>query len=212
MVAAMIGGGCGGLYAGLTHTHRFATGSSGLPAILLYIGDNSMECFYNILIALAITIVVTAVVTYVLSFKFEKASSQNEEGELEKTELKEIPLEKGCGIEPQEGTVYAPFNGKIILVANTKHAIGIASDDGIEMMIHVGIDTVELDGEGFQTFVNVGDTVTCGQKLMNFDKEKIAEKYRTVTAVLITNSDNYQNIELVKEGITEKLEKIMTAI
>ena len=73
LIAAMIGGGCGGLYAGLTHTHRFATGSSGLPAVLLYIGDNTMGYFYNIIIALVITALVTAIVTYVLSLKFEKA-------------------------------------------------------------------------------------------------------------------------------------------
>lgn len=72
LIAAMIGGGCGGLYAGLTHTHRFATGSSGLPAVLLYIGDNSMTCFINIIIALVISAVVTAAVTWVLSMKFEK--------------------------------------------------------------------------------------------------------------------------------------------
>ncbi len=73
LIAAMIGGGCGGLYAGLTHTHRFATGSSGLPAVLLYIGDNTMTHFYNIIIALVITALVTAIVTYILSLKFEKA-------------------------------------------------------------------------------------------------------------------------------------------
>lgn len=72
LISAMIGGACGGLYAGLTHTHRFATGSSGLPAVLLYIGDDSMTCLYNIIIALVITAVVTAVVTYILSLKFEK--------------------------------------------------------------------------------------------------------------------------------------------
>ncbi len=72
LIAAMIGGACGGLYAGLTHTHRFATGSSGLPAILLYIGDDTMMYFYNIIIALVITAVVTAIVTYILSLKFEK--------------------------------------------------------------------------------------------------------------------------------------------
>lgn len=72
LIAAMIGGGVGGLYAGLTHTHRYATGSSGLPAVLLYIGENSMTCFINIIIALVITAVVTAVVTWALSLKFEK--------------------------------------------------------------------------------------------------------------------------------------------
>ena len=72
LIAAMIGGGCGGLYAGLTQTHRYATGSSGLPAILLYIGEDSMTCFINIIIALIITAVVTAAVTWFLSLKFEK--------------------------------------------------------------------------------------------------------------------------------------------
>ena len=61
LIAAMIGGGGGGLYAGITHTHRFATGSSGLPAVFLYIGDNTMMYFYNIIIALVITAVVTAI-------------------------------------------------------------------------------------------------------------------------------------------------------
>ena len=72
LIAAMIGGGVGGLYAGLTHTHRYATGSSGLPAVLLYIGENSMTCFINIIIALVITAIVTAIVTWALSIKFEK--------------------------------------------------------------------------------------------------------------------------------------------
>lgn len=76
----MIGGGCGGLFAGLTHTHRFATGSSGLPAVLLYIGDDSIECLINICIALVISAVVTAVVTYLLSLKFETGISA-EKGE-----------------------------------------------------------------------------------------------------------------------------------
>ena len=72
LIAAMIGGACGGLYAGLTHTHRFATGSSGLPAILLYIGDNTMKYFFNIIIAIVIGCAVTAVLTYVLSIRLEK--------------------------------------------------------------------------------------------------------------------------------------------
>ena len=72
LIAGMIGSACGGLYAGLTHTHRFATGSSGLPAVVMYIGDGTMQFFYNMVIALAITIVVSAVMTVVLSRVFEK--------------------------------------------------------------------------------------------------------------------------------------------
>ena len=69
LISAMIGGGLGGLYAGLTQTHRFATGSSGLPAVLLYIGDNSMTCFINIIIAIAISIIATVIITFALSLK-----------------------------------------------------------------------------------------------------------------------------------------------
>lgn len=239
LAAAMIGGGCGGLYAGLTHTHRFATGSSGLPAVLLYIGDNSMTCFYNILIALVISAVVSGALTYILSLKFEaapapakKKGSQKEAVTAAGTVIPAagsracedgtiyspmngeiITLEKigdgvfsagvlgqGCGIRPAEGKVYAPFDGEVILVADTKHAIGVRSRDGMEIMIHVGLETVELGGEGFDPVVKTGELVTKGQLLMNFDLEKIGEKYPTVTAFLITNSFAYQSVSLVKQG------------
>lgn len=276
LAAAMIGGGCGGLYAGLTHTHRFATGSSGLPAVLLYIGDNSMTCFYNILIALVISAVVSGVLTYILSLKFEAVPDFTRKGEslqetpapAEKEEsLQEAPapagkgenrqevpaaegmavpevdsgsgedrtiyspmngeiitleeigdgvfsvgvLGQGCGIRPAEGKVYAPFDGEVILVADTKHAIGIRSRDGMEIMIHVGLETVELGGEGFDPVVKTGDLVTKGQLLMNFDLEKIGEKYPTVTAFLITNSFAYQSVSLVKQGRSQVGEVMIKA-
>lgn len=72
LVAAMIGGACGGMYAGLTHTHRFATGSSGLPAVLLYLGDDTLKYLINIIIAIGIAMVISGVLTFILSFKFEK--------------------------------------------------------------------------------------------------------------------------------------------
>lgn len=223
LIAAMIGGACGGLYAGLTQTHRFATGSSGIPAVLLYIGDNSMTCFYNILIALVISAVVSAALAYVLSFKFEPALKE------EKTEIVEekgciynpvpgevIPLEEigdgvfsagvlgaGCGIRPAEGKVYAPFDGEIILVADTKHAIGIRSRDGIETMIHVGLETVALNGAGFHPMVKAGDPVRKGQLLMEFDLEEIGKTCPTVTAFLVTNSFNYGTVELKCQGDTQ---------
>lgn len=237
LVAAMIGGGCGGLYAGLTHTHRFATGSSGLPAVLLYIGDNSLDCFINIIIALVISAVVTAVVTYILSIRFEtgvadgnkqqetdRMAEESRTGETveihrEKGEVKAplkgslIPLAeigdgvfsegvlgKGCGIRPDEGCVYAPFPGTVVSVADTKHALGLASEDGVELLIHVGIDTVALKGEGFHPLVKEGDSIACGQKLLEFDKEAIAQKYPTVTAVIVTNSDDFETVSMGDAG------------
>ena len=78
-------------------------------------------------------------------------------------------------------------------------------------MIHVGLETVELNGEGFAPVVKTGDQVTKGQLLMNFDLEKIGEKYPTVTAFLITNSFDYQSIELKKQGSSQAGEMIMKA-
>ena len=222
LVAAMIGGGAGGLYAGLTNTHRFATGSSGLPAILLYIGDNSMVFFWNIVIALLISAVVSAVLTYILSFKFEK--------EVDLPSVKEVILEdatvsnpikgniiplnevkdgafasgalgKGFAIEPIEGKVIAPFNGKIEAVFPTKHAIGLVSETGMELLIHVGLNTVELKGQYFDTLVEPGQTVKKGQAILNFDLEKIKESgYETQVPVVITNSPQYSSIELTNKG------------
>lgn len=161
LIAAMVGGGCGGLYAGLTHTHRFATGSSGLPAVLLYIGGDSMRFFVNIIIALVITAVVTAIVTFVLSLKFETAEEVEElpadtnlpentilapaEGEL--ITMEQIPdetfasgvLGKGVGIWPVQGIIRAPFSGTVTQVADTGHALGLMGDDGMEVLIGVSI-------------------------------------------------------------------------
>lgn len=217
LIASMIGGAAGGLYAGLTHTHRFATGSSGLPAVFLYIGNDTMTYFYNILIALVISFVVTAIVTYVLSLKFENQEVQTiEKVHVNKGEIlspiqgKLYPLSdakdeafasetlgKGALIQPSNGKVYAPFDGTIVTLFSTKHAIGIVSDDGIEMLIHFGIDTVNLNGQHFTAFIEQGMKVKQGDLLLEADIEKIkAAGYETQVPVIITNSFNYQNIEL----------------
>ena len=217
LIASMIGGAAGGLYAGLTHTHRFATGSSGLPAVFLYIGNDTMTYFYNILIALVISFVVTAIVTYILSLKFENQEVQTiEKVHVNKGEIlspiqgKLYPLSdakdeafasetlgKGALIQPINGKVYAPFDGTIVTLFPTKHAIGIVSDDGIEMLIHFGIDTVNLNGQYFTTFIEQGMKVKQGDLLLEADIEKIkVAGYETQVPVIITNSFNYQNIEL----------------
>lgn len=219
LIAAMIGGAAGGLYAGLTQTHRFATGSSGLPAIFLYIGDDTMRFFYNIIIALVISFVVTAVVTYFLSLKFEQTDKVQtiEKIEVAKGEIlapikgQLLPLSaakdeafasemlgKGALIQPQDGKVYAPFDGTIATLFPTKHAIGIVSDDGIEMLIHFGIDTVNLNGKYFTAYIEQGQKVKQGDLLLNADIKQIEKAgYATQVPVIITNSVNYQTIDLV---------------
>lgn len=132
--------------------------------------------------------------------------------------LSEIPddvfsegmMGKGCGIKPSEEKVYAPFDGEVILVANTKHSIALKSSDGIELLIHVGMDTVKMNGNGFNPLVKEGDKVKCGQQIMTFSISDIEKSgYVTTTAVIITNSDGYANINLLTNGFRKRSEKII---
>lgn len=99
-------------------------------------------------------------------------------------------LGPGCGIEPDEEMVYAPFDGTIIQLTDTLHAIGLKSNDGMELLIHIGLDTVEMNGDGFENYVKEEDRVTKGQKLISFSKDKIKNAgYRSTIAVILCNSD-----------------------
>lgn len=224
LVAAMIGGGFGGLYAGITHTHRFATGSSGLPAVLLYIGDDTMTYFINILIALCITVVITAVVTYVLSLKYEKEENADQVTFTSPLKGKVVALNqvadevfasevmgKGVAIEPIEGRVVAPSSGTVVSLFPTKHAIGLLLDSGVEVLIHIGINTVELQGKYFDAKVAQGDRVTSGQTLVDFDLEAIQNAgYSTSTMIIITNTQAYQSICVVGENQVEPSNHLLT--
>ena len=108
-------------------------------------------------------------------------------------------LGKGVGILPDEDVIRAPFNGTISMVADTGHALGLTSDAGVDLLIHVGINTVSMQGEGFETFVTDGQRVSRGQKLLKFDAALIAKKGFSVdTAVIVTNSDEYK--EVISDG------------
>ena len=104
-------------------------------------------------------------------------------------------LGQGVGVEPSAGVVYAPMDGEISSVAESKHAIGISGANDQELLIHVGVDTVEMNGDGFNTIVNEGDQVKKGQKLMEFDIDKIkAAGHPDTVVVLLTNSDDYDDV------------------
>lgn len=120
-------------------------------------------------------------------------------------------LGDGVGIEPETGEVVAPFDGEISSVTDTRHAVGITGPNGMEVLIHVGIDTVNMKGDGFELLVAEGDKVKAGQKLIRFDIEKIRKAgYSTTTAVLLTNSEDYPEFRVVKSGKTEQMEKLFT--
>lgn len=120
-------------------------------------------------------------------------------------------LGDGVGIDPEEGVVVAPFDGEISSVTDTKHVIGITGSADMEVLIHVGVDTVNMKGDGFELLVEEGQKVKAGQKLMTFDIAKIkAAGYSPVAAVLLTNSDDYPEFKVVKTGKTQRLEEVFT--
>ena len=99
---------------------------------------------------------------------------------------------KGVVIEPTEGKVYAPCDGQVMMLFETLHAIGLKSENGAELLIHVGLDTVKLNGQGFKAYVQGGDSVKKGDLLIEFDIDFIKEKGLSVTTpMVITNADNY---------------------
>ena len=105
-------------------------------------------------------------------------------------------LGDGVGIKPTAGYVVAPFDGEITSVADSKHAIGLASPSGMELLIHVGVDTVAMNGDGFDPQVAEGDQVKAGQLLLNFDIDKIkAANHPDTVVVLLTNADDYNDVK-----------------
>ena len=102
-------------------------------------------------------------------------------------------------IEPDKGEVVAPFDGVVTALFPTKHAIGLTGEDGTELLIHVGINTVELNGKYFESFVNQGDKVKKGQKLVTFDLNAIEkEGYLTQTMIIVTNTEDVKSVEVIE--------------
>lgn len=120
-------------------------------------------------------------------------------------------LGKGMAVIPKEGKVYAPFDGVAETVFDTKHAIGLTSQDGIEVLIHIGINTVELNGRHYETHISEGDEVKAGQLLVTFDPEAIRQEgYDITTPIIVTNSDDYEEIKIEKLGDIHVMEKAIT--
>ncbi|MBU5590668.1 PTS glucose transporter subunit IIA [Clostridium sp. MSJ-4] len=101
---------------------------------------------------------------------------------------------EGVAIEPKGNYLYAPIDGEITLVYEGRHALAIKTDAGLQILIHLGIDSVKLNGKGFAYYVNEGDKVKKGEKILFFDKEYIEKYASTTTPIVITNSELISNI------------------
>lgn len=218
-IAGCIGGACGGLVAGITGVGATAYGITGMFGFLI---TTSYTVQYALIIIVAT--VVAFAVSWILYKEENKEVLQESAKELysplkgEVIKLSEVPddifaneiLGKGMAVIPKEGLVTAPVDGEVSTLFDTLHAIGITGDNGVEILIHVGINTVELEGKYYKALVKEGDKVTKGQPLLECDLVGIRNAgYNTVTPVIITNSDEYEEIELTAYGDVEKTNIIM---
>ena len=237
-LAVAIGGGLGGLYAGIANvkTYAMAWGLAGLPS---YIGNNDYKNFYSMIIAVIIGFVAAAVAAYFLGIPkdSEKAETSDEKAVSSKSDdsmmnkvvvngcatgklvkLSEIndkafssgALGSGVGIIADNNLVVAPVDGEVVCVFPTKHAFGLKTESGVELLIHIGIDTVELEGKHFTTMVNQGDKVKVGQPLVQVDFDKVKEEGFDPTIIMVvTNTQDYLDvIPVSKDVISDKEECI----
>ncbi|MCM0648564.1 PTS glucose transporter subunit IIA [Clostridium swellfunianum] len=103
---------------------------------------------------------------------------------------------EGIAVNPDGNFVYSPVDGEINLVYDAKHAIGIKTEEGLQILIHVGIDSVKLESRGFATYVKVGDKVSRGDKVLFFDKEFVEKKASPVTPIVITNPELIESLDV----------------
>jgi len=114
-------------------------------------------------------------------------------------------LGKGAAIVPEKGVIYAPFDGKVDVMFETGHAVGLVGENGVELLVHIGIDTVNLEGKYFSPKKAAGDVVKKGDVLIEFDIEKIKEAgYDVTTPVIVSNTDQYAIVEKTATGEVTK--------
>ena len=240
-LAVAIGGGLGGLYAGIANvkTYAMAWGLAGLPS---YIGNNDYKNFYSMIIAVIIGFVAAAVAAYFLGIPkdSEKAETSDEKAVSSKSDdsmmnkvvvngcatgklvkLSEIndkafssgALGSGVGIIADNNLVVAPVDGEVVCVFPTKHAFGLKTESGVELLIHIGIDTVELEGKHFTTMVNQGDKVKIGQPLVQVDFDKVKEEGFDPTIIMVvTNTQDYLDVIPVSKDVTSDKEECINIV
>lgn len=231
-VCGALGGAAGAMYASLVHLGASGTGVTGIFGLLL-----CLEHPLEYIIMAAISIGVAFALTWMFGYKDPTPEAQDapatpteavpamtcQPGTVyapvagEAVPSDQIPdetfatgvLGRGAGIRPEGETIVAPLDGEISSVAETRHAVGITAPDGMELLIHVGVDTVEMNGDGFACFVQQGQKVHAGDKLLTFDRQKIAAAgHPDMVAVLLTNADDYGDMK-VHTGSCQALQPLL---
>lgn len=208
LACVMISGGIAGFYAGITGVVRYAIASAGFLSLPVFIGENPQN-----IINAVITATIALVLSFVLTFIFVKVEKEEQtdltDNNNKTTEtlknvtrgtvipLKEVKdeafasgaLGSGVAVLPADGTVYSPVEGQISMIYPTGHAIGITTKSGRDVLIHIGIDTVKLEGRGFKTYVEKGAMVHTGDRLVDVDLNLVKESgYDTSIIVLVLNT------------------------
>ncbi|MDE6476315.1 MAG: beta-glucoside-specific PTS transporter subunit IIABC [Erysipelotrichaceae bacterium] len=228
LIAACIGGGFGGLFVGLFGVRNYAGGSPGLLTLPSYLGERGFQDLLFACIGAAISFIIAFILSYILykenvpaptSTTQDKPATKHEEknsvlsvyapvkGQLlplsdvkDQTFAQEI-MGKGVAIIPEEDTFVSPVTGEVKMVFDTKHAIGLLSDQGVEILIHIGLDTVQLGGKHFQTLVKTGDKIKQGTPILKVDRQAIQQEgYDITTPIIITNTKEFHDIISIDKG------------
>lgn len=222
-IAACIGGAIGGAYIGFSHVQNYVFGLISLLSLPGFIPQETKDTSGMIaaIIGTAIAFVVAFILTFILRFD-DKVEATGTETTKEKVEASKgdkivlsspltgtiVPLDKvedqvfssgalgkGIAVEPTLGELYAPADGEITTLFPTGHAVGITTVDGAEVLMHIGMDTVEMDGDGFEILAKQGDQVKQGDLLIKFDIDKIkAAGHPVVTPIVVTNSADFLDV------------------
>lgn len=232
LIGAVAGGAVGGAIIGGMKAKAFAFVFGGLTTLPAFVGQTFIPYCIGLLACFVVGCIVTMVLGIDEDNTNQKVANVNGSGsvQLVANEMISNPISgdvqdlaqahdpafangsmgEGFTLQPSNGDVYAPFNGEVTMVFNTKHAIGLTSNSGAQLMIHIGIDTVKLNGKYFDVLVKQGDQIKQGQKLLHFDIDKITEAgYNCSTVAIVTNSKDYQNIELLTTGPTNHGESVL---
>lgn len=238
-IISCIGAGLTGAYLGLTDTLLWNLTGLGIFTIPGFIGgtEPAGAIMANVLISLAIGIAFSFVLTWILyKDDTEEKSQENENNSGERKPYSEViqsPLKgeaadlsqaedeafalgalgDGMVIMPTEGRVYAPLDGTVTTLFPTLHAIGVTGDSGVEVLIHLGINTVNMNGKGFQAHIQQGDHVKKGQLIMEVDLKEIEKAgFSAQTPIIITNSDDMMDILKTDKKSVEHTDTLMTIL